>query len=132
MKKSKVNMVLMVAFGLLFFTGLSAQSKRTYSVNDIQNLVNAVTSENDGLKRSGIYLAGFYKVKELCPVLVESFTAETEKNKILIALSLYQIQEENSMSKLTELSGKEKNPEVRRICNAIVEQYQKDNSFASR
>jgi len=132
MKKTKFNAVLTVAVSLLFFTGLTAQRKQAFTENGVKNLITAVQSDNDGLKRSGIFLAGYYKVNEVGPVLLQSFSTENSKNKILIALSLYQIRDEQHLMKLMELAEKESNLEVKRICDAVIEQYQKDANFASR
>jgi len=132
MKKSNYKVVLSVALSLILFSGLIAQKKATFTENNIKNLVNAIKSDNDGLKRSGIYLAGYYKVDEAVPVLFEMFPKENSKNKILIALSLYQMGKDSYIQKLIELSTGESNSEVKRMCDAVVEQYQKDANYASK
>ncbi|MCK9211229.1 MAG: hypothetical protein M0P61_10375 [Ignavibacteriaceae bacterium] len=132
MKKTSYTAVLAVALSLVLFTGLTAQKKAVLAENHMQNLIMAVKSDNDGLKRSGIYWAGYYKVEKMVPLLVEEFTHESSKNKILIALSLYQMGEDSCIIKLMELSKDERNFEVKRICNAVVEQYQIDAELASK
>ncbi|MFA6597459.1 MAG: HEAT repeat domain-containing protein [Ignavibacteriaceae bacterium] len=132
MKKTNYKAVLIIALSLVLFSGISAQSKTSYPEKSVKNLVTAIESDNDGLKRSGIYWAGFYKVNETAPVLLELFPKENSKNQILIALSLYQMGEENHIMKLLELSNSESNSEVKRMCNAVVEQYQKNAIFTSR
>ena len=132
MKKTNYKAVVIIALSLVLFSGISAQSKKSYPEKSVKNLVTAIESDNDGLKRSGIYLAGFYKVNETAPVLLKLFPKENSKNQILIALSLYQIGEENCIMKLMELSNKEHDGEVIRMCNAVVEQYKKNAIFTSR
>ncbi|MDP3684351.1 MAG: HEAT repeat domain-containing protein [Ignavibacteria bacterium] len=132
MKKTSYTAVLAVALSLVLFTGLTAQKKANFPENGIKNLVMAIKSDNDGLKISGIYLSGYYKVEKTIPVLFEAFSHENSKNKILIALSLYQMGKDSCIIKLMELSKEERNFEVKRICNAVVEQYQIDAELASK
>ncbi|MDP3148659.1 MAG: HEAT repeat domain-containing protein [Ignavibacteria bacterium] len=132
MKKTSYTAVLAVVLSLVLFTGLTAQKKTVISENHMQNLITAIKSDNDGLKRSGIYWAGFYKVEKVVPLLLEEFLHENNKNKILIALSLYQMGKDSCIIKLMELSKNERNFEVKRICNAVVEQYQIDAELASK
>lgn len=132
MKKTKFTAVLAVALSLVLFTGLTAQKKAIIHQNHMQNLVMAVKSDNDGLKRSGIYWAGYYKVEEMVPLLIEEFAHENSKNKILIALSLYQMGKDSCIIQLMELSKNETNYEVKRICNAVVEQHLNDAELASK
>jgi len=132
MKKVNYKAVLTIVLSLVLFSGLSAQNKKVYIERHVKNLITAIKSDNDGLKRSGIYWAGFYKVNETAPVLLELFPYESSKNKILIALSLYQMGEESCIMKLLELSKNESNGEVKRICNAVVEEFQNNTIFTSR
>jgi len=132
MKKANYKAVLTIALSLILFSGLSAQNKKNYTDNNVKNLVAAIKSDNDGLKRSAIYLVGYYKIYETAPVLLELFSNENSKNKILIALTLYQMGEGCCLMKLVELSSVESNSEVKRICNAVVEQYQSDARLFSK
>ncbi|MFA6978760.1 MAG: HEAT repeat domain-containing protein [Ignavibacteriaceae bacterium] len=132
MKKTNYTTVLAVALSLVLFTGLTAQKKVNITEIGFKNLVMAITSDNDGLKRSGIYLAGYYKVEKTIPVLFEAFSKENSKNKILIALSLYQMGNDSCIIKLMELSKNETNYEVKRICNAVVEQSINEAELASK
>jgi len=132
MKKTSYTAVLAVALSLVLFTGLTAQKKAVLNESHMQNLIMAVKSDNDGLKRSGIYWAGYYKVEKMVPLLLEEFAHENSKNKILIALSLYQMGKDSCIIKLMELSKNERNFEVKRICTAVVEQYQIDAELASK
>lgn len=131
MKKVSYKAVLTIALSLILISGLTAQKKATLTENGIQNLVMAIKSDNDGLKRSGIYFAGYYKIEKTIPVLFEAFSHENSKNKILIALSLYQMGKDSCIIRLMELSKNETNYEVKRICNAVVEQHINDAELAS-
>ena len=128
MKKIKDNTVLVFALSLVLFSCLSAQSSKNFEENNIKNLINAIQSDNEGLKTSAIYFAGYYKLSQTIPIMLESFKKENEKNKVLIALTLYQIGEESGLSKMMELSIKESNERVKQLCKAVHEQYKKNTN----
>jgi len=128
MKKIKRYAFLVFVLSLVLFTSLSARGGRDFTENEIKNLVSAIQSENEGLKTSAIYFAGYYKLNHTVPIMLECFPKESEKNKVLIALTLYQIGEEGGLTKLMQLSDKERNRRVRNMCKAVMEQYQKDTN----
>jgi len=95
----------------------------------IENLKSGIKSDNEGLKKSAIYYAGYYRVSETVPALAEVVKKETESNtKILIALVLYRIGDERGISLVRDMAAKDKNPEVRRMCTCIYNAYKTGNS----
>jgi len=105
------------------FSSLSAQRGKNFTENEIKNLINAIQSDNEGLKASAIYIAGYYKLDQTIPSMLKSFSKESEKNKILIALTLYQIGEESGLTRLMQLADKEANKKVKKRCRAVMAQY---------
>ena len=92
--------------------------------NAVENLKVGIKSDNSGLKKSSIYFAGYYRIKETVPVLTEQIKKEGDpKVRVLIALVLYKIGDEKSIGLVKELSAKDKNPEVRRMCACIYDAY---------
>jgi HEAT repeat protein len=92
--------------------------------NAVENLKVGIKSENSGLKKSSIYFAGYYRIKETVPVLTEQIKKESDpKVRVLIALVLYKIGEEKSIGLVKELAAKDSNPEVRRMCTCIYDAY---------
>jgi len=92
--------------------------------NAVENLKVGIKSENSGLKKSSIYFAGYYRIKGTVPVLTEQIKKESDpKIRVLIALVLYKIGDEKSIGLVKELSAKDKNPEVRRMCACIYDAY---------
>jgi hypothetical protein len=92
------------------------------------NLSVAIQSENDGLRKSAIYLAGFYSLKEVVPVLVNQL--EKEKNsdiKILIALTLYRIGDLSGMEAVEKLLTTNNDMRVKQISKTILKEY--ENKF---
>jgi HEAT repeat protein len=132
MKSLVLTLVLTAAVSL---SALSAQpvdqpSKR----KNYSNLGTAIKSENTGLKKSGIYLAGKYEISELTGTLVDQLKVEEDASiRVLIALSLYRIGDEDGFNAIDYLSKNDKNYEVRRMSSAIMEQLEMEkNTFVNR
>lgn len=86
----------------------------------VNNLLVGIKSDNDGLRRSSIYMAGKYKIEKMVNVLSEMLEAENDANtRILIALSLYQIGSENVLPAVRKASLNDKDVKVKKICTEI-------------
>jgi HEAT repeat protein len=95
----------------------------------VENLKNGIKSDNNGLKRSSIYYAGFYRMTETVPALTEILKKESDpKTRILIALVLYKIGDGKGIDLVKEMSEKDSNKEVRRMCTCIYNAYLDGNS----
>jgi HEAT repeat protein len=95
---------------------------KTFSKNDVANLVNGISSENTGLKRSAVYMAGKYVVHETENALIEALKSENnEQDRILIALALYKIGSYDGYEAVKELSKYDESMKVRRITKAICD-----------
>jgi HEAT repeat protein len=128
MLKINYKMVLMVVLSMVFSTAVFAQSKVKLTPLAVKNLVQGISSDNYGLRRSSIYYAGEYRIRESGSALISAFKKETvPANKILIAYSLYRIGDAKSFENFSELIAKEENPKVKTICAAVVEQFTEDN-----
>jgi hypothetical protein len=90
------GLLIFILFIVLSGTDCFAQ---TYSIKEItknkyalDNLIASIKSENCGIKRSAIYFAGKYRIKESENVLIDELKKEKEAcTKILIALVLYEL-----------------------------------------
>jgi hypothetical protein len=67
MKTLSVMMVVLML--LASTTNTEAQRKYQLSKNSIESLKNGITSKNNGLRRSAIYMAGFYEIREVATTL---------------------------------------------------------------
>jgi hypothetical protein len=95
----------------------------------IENLTNGIKSDNEGLKKSSIYWAGYYMISETVPVLTEIVKKETEPNtRILIALVLYRIGDHKGINIVKDMAVNDRNPEVRRMCTSIYYAFETGNS----
>lgn len=90
----------------------------------LQNLITGIQSENTGLRRSAIYLAGKYRIAEVNSVLIEAMKAEIDPStRILIALSLYNIGEVSGMEAILNFSHIEKDAKVKRMLTSLYQEY---------
>jgi hypothetical protein len=131
--KSTINTfaknALLTLFAALVFTNLSMGQtekapKPLFKENAIKNLIVAIKSENEGLRKSGIYFAGLYEIKEAVETLVEEFKNEKNpKIRVLIALSLYRIGDEKGMESIYTAALHDNDSKVKRICIAIANEY---------
>lgn len=121
------NLILTLTAAVVMTTAVFAQPGN-FKKNDYANLTIAIKSDNDGLRRSGIYLAGKYQMKELSGELIGQLKKEDDAStKILIALALYRIGTDEGIAAIENLSKTDRNKEVKRMAAAIVEQAEKDN-----
>lgn len=120
-----------VLAAVLVYASAGAQSTQKEICKKFQhNLVTAIQSDNVGLKKSGIYLAGKYEIDELTGVLVDALRKETDTSvKILIGLALYRIGTEEGFEAIKNISLIEKDKEVKRMFAAIVEQIKTDKNI---
>lgn len=97
----------------------------------LQNLVTGIQSENTGLRRSAIYLAGKYRVAETNETLIKAMKAEIDPStRILIALALYNIGETSGMEAILSFSHVEKDAKVKRMLTSLYDEYR--NNFAAQ
>jgi HEAT repeat protein len=99
-------------------------SGRQFTEREIDNLKIALRSENTGLRKSAIYLTGFYGMREMVPVLVDQLKREESADvKILTALVLLKIEDPRGIRAIEELSIRDDNARVRRMSKAILNEF---------
>lgn len=88
------------------------------------NLLVGIKSENAGLRKSSIYMAGLYKVKEAAELLREELkTEEDAGTRILIALALYKIDDRQGMEEVKDAVLTEQDENAKRMFAAIYNEY---------
>jgi HEAT repeat protein len=106
--------------------GVKAQSSNYKNVtqNSIETLKHGIKSENLGVRRSSIYMAGLYKINEVVDVLVEQLQKEKDPStRVLIALSLYNIGNPKGMEAVRDISQIDPNTRVKRMSTALYGTY---------
>jgi hypothetical protein len=100
---------------------ISDLSKHKYA---LQNLEMGIQSENKGVRESAIYFAGQYRFIDTEDALIKQLKVEKESDiRVLIGLALYRMDSEKGMNELQNLVSKDENPRVRRMSNAIYNEY---------
>jgi len=102
----------------------------TLSDNALANLNTAIKSENSGLRKSAIYLAGKHSIEEVSETLLEQLELEENPSiRILITRVLYIIGNNEYVSEIYELASKDSNLKVRRMATAIYEAMRLEKSL---
>ena len=105
---------------------ISEVSKHKFA---LQNLVTGIQSENEGVRESSIYLAGQYRFIDTEDALIEQLKVEKDSDiKVLIGLALFRMNSEKGMNELQMFIKKDSNPRVRRMSQAIYNEYLVTNS----
>jgi len=115
-----LTLLLVVAVGLNV-----AQTKDQLNPIAIKNLVAGIHSENLGLQKSSIFFAGFYKIEEAMDALREEMLLnENPSIKVLAALALYEIHNEDVLDDLERLvRDVNQDYQVRRMAKAICDEW---------
>jgi hypothetical protein len=94
----------------------------------LENLKASLNSENCGVKRHAIYLAGKYRIAEAEEILLEQLKNEKLPcNRILIALVLYELGSQKALIAVGDLVKNEYNAKARRKATHIYYQYLKND-----
>ncbi len=140
MKASRKQTAAALALTLLLVTGINlnlfAQPNPISNVTNneyaLNNLKSGINSENSGVRKSLIYLAGKYRVAEVVTCLVERLGEEDEPSvRLLIAYSLYEIKDVEGMKAVKELSIKDYNIKVNRMSSNLYDAYLNNRSTAA-
>jgi HEAT repeat protein len=108
-----------------------AKSKYPFA---IENLNAGITSDNPGLRKSAIYMAGYYQINGSVDALISQLDKETNSGiKVLIALTLFQIGDERGIEKIEELAKTESDSHVRHMYASVLSEYAEimNSTFAS-
>ncbi|MBX3009315.1 MAG: hypothetical protein KF816_14940 [Melioribacteraceae bacterium] len=124
---------LTAGFFLFVLLTNSASAQVNCPKNSIETLKLGVEEGNEGVMRTCVYYAGIYKIAEAVPVLAKRFKMEKDtNNKILIALALYSIGNEESFEVIQTAAAKENDMKVKTRCiQMYLEHTQKHQSLTS-
>ncbi len=124
--KSVTTLAVLLVLLLNANTGLQAQSRNYKNINDysIKSLKQGIQSDNPGLRKSAIYMAGLYRIDEAVETLIEQLEKEKlASTRVLIALSLYNIGNPDGMEAVNKLTMKDKDKEVKRMGTVLYRQF---------
>jgi HEAT repeat protein len=126
----RFNLIPMMLLAVLMLSSMIKAQSATESISEsaVKNLVSGINSDNEGLYRSSIYLAGKYRVGEAVDALVSKM--ETEKDpgiRVLIALSLYEIRDASGLEAVRKQSLSDSSENVRNISALIYSEFVKSS-----
>jgi len=103
---------------------VSYRSDKQFTEQEIGNLLTGITSENLGLRKSAIYLAGLYGVNEAVPTLIEQLKKEENADvKVLTALVLFRLEDPKGIEAIENLYKNDDNVRVKRMSKAILDEF---------
>jgi HEAT repeat protein len=90
----------------------------------LENLLNGIESDNEGVKRSAIYFTGKYKIAEAEDALIAQLKKEQNPStRILIALVLLEMGSDEGLMYVKKLSMEDADAKVRRMATHIYNDY---------
>lgn len=99
------------------------------SDNSLGDLRSAIKSENYGLRKSGIYLAGKHSINQVSETLLDQLKVEEDPNlRILIIRVLYILDDVKYADSISEVASNDKNARVRNMASSIYS-VMKINNF---
>src|SRR5690606_28535219 len=109
----------------------TAALSQTNSIKDLtdhkyalENLTTGINSDNAGVRKSAVYFAGKYKIEELVSVLADRLNDENDPSvRLLIAYSLYEINDAEGMKAVKELSLSDVDAKVKRMSKNLYNEY---------
>ena len=130
-----ISKLVVVALSLIIVATIGELTAQTNSIKDItenkyalENLIEGIKSDNNGVKRSSIYFAGKYRIAEAEDVLIEQLDREQNpSNRILIALVLYKLQSVDGILVVKNMAASDSNQKVRRMSTHIYNEYLKSD-----
>ncbi len=119
--------IIIVIIAVLFsgITNLTGQEKEiVLSSNSAASLVKGIHSDNDGLKKSSVKMVARYKLKQVCPILIEQFENETSIGyKMLIAEVIYDVSCPEIVESFRTVLKYETLEELKHFCDLLHENY---------
>ena len=131
MKTYKRTAAALLIMAVLMTGAVAAQNpapaEKKFSKTEITNLLNGLNSENTGLMKSSVYMAGKYRVSEAVKTLTSLLAEEKDPAvRLLIARALYEIGDYDGMMAVYELSRSDKDVKVRNISRALYNDFAPD------
>lgn len=130
MKTKRYYLLFVLVIFSLTVTNLNATDRPSLNESEIENLITGIESDNNGLMRSSVYLAGKYKVREVTSSLINKLkTEEDPSDVILIAFAIYEIGDKEAVLEMLETAEIASDAKVKKMLNLIVVQFMDENDL---
>jgi hypothetical protein len=128
MKKYFYTFVAVLSFTILTSSLLAqAQEKKNdmkFTEQGITNLETAIKSDNPGLKKSAIFMAGKYQVVELEDLLIDELKSQNNTEiKLLIANVLHKMYSEKGMMVLEDFAKDSSDKKMQKFASLLITDY---------
>lgn len=121
-----MNLLTIVFSLFLTFSLIYAETPKEKNLNSVavKNLETCLKSENEGVRKSAIYFAGLYKVKEVMVPLMKILRTEgNEEERLLAAQSLFKLNNDRAAYILKSVSVDDNSEKVRNHCSMLYYSY---------
>lgn len=135
MKTAATMLIVLLVVTMTIGSEVKAQSSNYKNItkNSIATLLDGIQSDNQGVRKSSIYMAGLYKIEETVDALIKGLKSEKDANiKVLIALSLYNIGDPKGMEAVKYLSENDQDTKVKRMSTALYNAFVENNLSISQ
>ena len=125
----KTGIVCAIIFFLTASTISFAQSElnheRPLHKNAFKALTAGINSSNEGVAKSSVYMAGFYRFENMVDPLINILKDENKQDelRVLAAYSLYMICDDKAMNAIRDVSFCCRNEMVKGECGFIFNDY---------
>lgn len=125
----KTSIIIVIALSLtssIFATRIIIPAKKNNFNRGVvvQNLLNGINSENQGLKLSSAYFLGQYKSSEaVIPLLSILKNDKSEESRIMAALSLIKIGDLRGIYAIKQAVKFDSSERVRKLCQVFYSDY---------
>jgi hypothetical protein len=132
---TKLAGIFLALFFIISFCGkTAAQEKEFYNISAkeqtkaIKNLDAGIKDSNDGLRRSSVYLAGYYQINELVSVLAQQLYKTTDsKDRVLLLMALYKIGGQESHKAIQDFIASGSDEEATQLARTMVNEFAPNN-----
>lgn len=115
---------------VLFLSGSTLYAYEEFKLTEtqIENLINGIESENDGVKKSSIYLAGQYQIEEAFDALIETLETESDYSVILmVVFSMFQINEYDALTAVLDFTAASNDEKLDKMLIITAVEFYKNN-----
>jgi len=130
--RTQFNFIFVLFLFVMSFTAITLGGTKdsTVDTNSIKTLIKGINSQNSGLARSSIYLAGYYGFEWAVDPLINILNDSSKETnlRVLAAYSLYMIDNESGIQAVKDVSINDKNYILKGTCEFIYNKHINDDS----
>jgi hypothetical protein len=124
--------VVLMAAPFASAAGDSDSAKNKIDANVLSNFINGINSENFGLCKCSIYLAGRYSLEGTVEPLINILNNNSKDchTRVLAACALYKIGNTNGINAIRDAAQFECKGDLKEVCSLLYDEYLKTEMYA--